>query len=131
MQGVVSKADRIVSRVEGWRSTCRFGSSVSPCFLWECLNLQTMSLSPAPSSSHAACGFPALRAPAHFTSRVMGPIVPELLSSLAKPLYSVVVKQTEFLVQPLSTPPLPAEALALAGFHQVSPDLLFHPVSDK
>ena len=33
----------------------------------------TMSPFPAPASSHAACGFPALRAPAHFASRVMGP----------------------------------------------------------
>ena len=34
----------------------------------------TMSPFPAPSSSHAACRFPALRAPAHFASRVMGPV---------------------------------------------------------
>ena len=88
---------------------------LSPRFLWECLNRQPLGLSPAPASSHAACGFPALRGPAHFASRVMVPIVPELLSSLAIPLYSVVVEQTEFLVQPLSTPPLPAEASALAG----------------
>ena len=31
---------------------------------------------PAPATSHVACGFPALRAPAHFTTRVMGPIKP-------------------------------------------------------
>jgi len=31
----------------------------------------TMSPFPAPATSHAACGFPALRAPAHFASRVM------------------------------------------------------------
>ncbi len=29
---------------------------------------------PAPSTSHAACGFPALRAPICFASRLMGPI---------------------------------------------------------
>ena len=29
---------------------------------------------PAPATSHVACGFPALRVPAHFTTRVMGPI---------------------------------------------------------
>ena len=29
---------------------------------------------PAPATSHAACGFPALRAPAHFASRLMRPI---------------------------------------------------------
>src|SRR5262249_7497728 len=34
---------------------------------------------PAPAASHAACGFPALRAPAHFGSRVMRLIGPERL----------------------------------------------------
>ena len=34
---------------------------------------------PAPATSHAACGFPALRAPARFTSGVMGPIMLEPL----------------------------------------------------
>src|SRR5207248_10293588 len=29
---------------------------------------------PAPATSHVACGFPALRVPAHFTTRVMRPI---------------------------------------------------------
>ncbi len=29
---------------------------------------------PAPATSHAACGFPALRAPAHFVARVMRPV---------------------------------------------------------
>ena len=37
---------------------------------------------PAPATSHAACGFPALRAPARFASRVMGPIAPETLSAM-------------------------------------------------
>jgi hypothetical protein len=36
---------------------------------------------PAPATSHAACGFPALRAPAHFSSRVMKLIVSEKLSA--------------------------------------------------
>ena len=62
----------------------RPGLSVSPRFLWECLNSHSVSSFPAPATSHAACGFPALRAPAHFSSRVMRPIVPELLSAVAK-----------------------------------------------
>jgi FAD binding domain len=41
---------------------------------------------PAPATSHAACGFPALRAPAHFLSTLMKPIVLERLSAVA--LYS-------------------------------------------
>src|SRR5258708_29818874 len=35
---------------------------------------------PAPSTSHAACGFPALHAPICFTSGLMGPIIPGQLS---------------------------------------------------
>ncbi|WFU62556.1 hypothetical protein [Bradyrhizobium brasilense] len=35
---------------------------------------------PAPSTSHAACGFPALRAPICFAPRLMGPIMLGLLS---------------------------------------------------
>ncbi len=55
--------------------------SVPPRFLWECLTSQAVGPFPAPASSHAACRFPALRAPAHFTSRVMGPITPAPLSA--------------------------------------------------
>ena len=61
----------------------RTGLSVSPRFLWESLTSHSVSPFPAPASSHAACGFPALRAPAHFSPRVMRPIVPELLSAVA------------------------------------------------
>ena len=50
----------IIGRVEGWRAS-KAGASSSATF-------------PAPSTSHAACGFPALRAPICFTSRLMGPI---------------------------------------------------------
>jgi hypothetical protein len=35
------------------------------------------STSPAPATSHAACGFPALRVPICFMPRLMGPILPE------------------------------------------------------
>src|SRR5947199_8083795 len=38
---------------------------------------------PAPATSHVACGFPALRAPAHFMARVMRPIRPERLLATA------------------------------------------------
>ena len=54
-------------RLRGFPLRARLGSSVIPF--------------PAPASSHAACGFPALRAPARFASRVMGPIELELLSA--------------------------------------------------
>jgi hypothetical protein len=62
-------------RVEDWRRWFRRSSlSVAPRFRWECLTNRTVNWFPAPATSHVACGFPALRAPAHFTSRVMRPI---------------------------------------------------------
>jgi len=36
---------------------------------------------PAPSTSNATCGFPALRSPIRFMSRLMGPILPGRLSA--------------------------------------------------
>ena len=44
---------------------------------------------------------------------------------------SVIIEQSESLVQPWSTPPLPAEALALTGLGQMSTDLRLDPVSDE
>ena len=55
----------LLSRVEDWRAglgRCR-------------------ATFPAPATSNAACGFPALRSPVCFTSRVMGPIVLGQLSA--------------------------------------------------
>src|SRR5262249_43393692 len=40
----------------------------------------------------------------------------------------VTVEQLQGVIQPLPTPPLPAEALALPSLHQMAPDLLLHPV---
>src|SRR5260370_34664846 len=42
----------------------------------------------------------------------------------------VFVKQTQPVVQPFATPPLPAEAFASPGTHQVLPDLLLYPAFD-
>ena len=39
-------------------------------------------------------------------------------------------KQAQRVVQPCPAPPLPAEASTLARSGQMSPDLLFYPVSD-
>jgi hypothetical protein len=55
-----------LSRVEDWRAA-------RPCF--------DRSTFPAPSTSHATCGFPALRAPICFMPRLMGPIMPGRLSA--------------------------------------------------
>jgi len=40
---------------------------------------------------------------------------------------SVHVKQSECVVEPLLTPPLPAEPFALPGAHQMPSNLLLHP----
>jgi hypothetical protein len=55
-----------LGRVEGWRAS------------WP--RHPDRATFPAPSTSHAACGFPALRAPICFTSGLMGPIIPGQLS---------------------------------------------------
>ena len=56
----------LTGRVEDWRAGL--------AELFDCATF------PAPSTSHAACGFPALRAPIRFMSRLMGPIMPGQLS---------------------------------------------------
>lgn len=68
--GVGSRTGAVTRRIalvciQGFPLRARVGCSVVPF--------------PAPATSHAACGFPALRAPAHFLSRVMGPILLALL----------------------------------------------------
>ena len=69
-------------RVESWRGSPSGHTLV--CIQGFPLRAQlavSVAPFPAPSTSHAACGFPALRAPAHFASRVMGPIMLERLSA--------------------------------------------------
>jgi hypothetical protein len=71
------------SRVEDWRaglgrSLC---SPLSRSFVCECHSISTMPTFPVPATSNAVCGFPALRSPACFTSRVMGPILLGRLST--------------------------------------------------
>src|SRR5215469_7850735 len=46
-------------------------------------------------------------------------------------LNRVAIEQLQGVVQPLSTPPFPAEALLFPRFHQVTPDLLFYPILNK
>src|SRR5208282_3988696 len=58
---------------------------------------------PAPATSHAACGFPALRAPICFMPRLMGPILLGRLSALPNPSF-------------------PAEALLLLACKRINPE---------
>jgi hypothetical protein len=74
----------LTGRVEAWRAG--LGRSLFSLFL--ALSFASVTLSrpatfPVPATSNAACGFPALRSPVCFTSRVMRPIVLEQLSALA------------------------------------------------
>jgi hypothetical protein len=55
---IIVASNKISGRVEDWRAGRPLDRATSP----------------VPSTSHAACGFPALRAPICFTPRLMGPI---------------------------------------------------------
>ena len=83
---------------------------------------------PIPATSNVAGGFPALRFPVRFASRLMGPIL--LGDFRRRPPNPVAVEQLQVFVKPLATPPLPAEAFAPPGTHQMLPDLLFYPLFD-
>ena len=50
-------------------------------FVCECLSISTMPRLLSPPRRHAACGFPALRAPICFVPRLMGPILLGRLSA--------------------------------------------------
>ena len=104
----------------------RLRLSVAPRFLWECLTSRTVSRFPAPASSNPAGRFPALRFPVCFTARVMWPMHAGWLSANGSN-NSVLVKQSECVIQSLRTPPLPAESFAPSGTHQMPPHLLLHP----
>jgi hypothetical protein len=67
--------------VTGWRGVPQGQAyRLLPVSSRECLTSRTVDPFPAPASSNAACGFPALRFPDGFTSRVMRPIVLAALS---------------------------------------------------
>src|SRR5262249_59794253 len=63
----------------------RWGLSVTPRFLWECLTSPTVRPFPAPATSNGASGFPALRFPVRFTPRLMRPILLAALWAVASP----------------------------------------------
>lgn len=82
---------------------------------------------PAPATLHVACGFPPLRASAHFTSRVMKPI---RLERLPRPIVDTLrctPRRVPVFRTAFPAPPLPAEALTFARSCQMSPNLHFYP----
>src|SRR6202030_4428180 len=84
---------------------------------------------PAPATSNAACGFPALRSPVASPQGLWG------LSCWGnfrhRPPNLVAVEQPQRFVQPLPPPSLPAEAVPVPGPRHMAPDLLFHPVLNE
>jgi hypothetical protein len=86
--------------------------------------------SPGPATSHAACGFPALRAPAPVRAEGYETVQSE--AAAARPVIGdpVLLEQSEGPIQPRAAPPLPPEAVTLAGPRRVAPNLLRYPVSD-
>ena len=57
---------------------------------------------------------------------------PIRLAALLSPIMtnSVIVEQSQSFVKPGLTPPVPAEATAFSGTHQMAPDLFRHPILD-
>src|SRR5262245_2893015 len=75
----------LIGRVGDWRaglgrSLCSLLPRPFGCEVSQYLDHATF---PAPASSNAACGFPALRSPVRFAPRFMGPITLARLSAVA------------------------------------------------
>src|SRR5713101_7377006 len=79
----VTPLDWSPSRVENWRAHLRWRVSNPTLSLVGWVHSSPIATFPAPASSNAACGFPALRFPACFMFRVMGPIALGALSAAA------------------------------------------------
>ena len=94
------------------------------------LNPATIITFPAPASSNAACGFPALRSPVCFLSRFMWPIfwIYFQHSAMTNP---IAVKQLQFIIKPVFTPLFPAEAPAILRSSKMPPNFLFNPIFNK
>ncbi len=93
------------------------------------LNPATIITFPAPASSNAACGFPALRSPDCFLSRFISPIFWIHFQRLAMS-NPITVKQLKFVIKPVFTPLLPAEAPAIPRSTKMPPYFLFNPIFD-
>src|SRR6266480_3574575 len=121
----------LIGRVEDWRAglgrcSC---SLLSRPFVCECHSISTM---------------PRFQSPPRRTQRVDFPLYALLFAS-RQALWDlscwgafqhgvpnpVAVEQLQGFVQPLLTPPRPAEALSFPSPQHMAPNLLFHPVFDE
>ena len=121
----------LISRVEDWRA----GLGRSLCclfsrpFVCECHTISTMPRFQPPPRRTQHADFLALRSPVCFASRLMDlSCRGDFRQRSSNP---VAVEQPQGFVQPLPTPPLPAEAFSILSPPHMAPDLLFHPVFDK
>lgn len=88
-------------RVEDWRGVFGGGLSGAPRFLWQCLTRLTLGPSPAPASSHVACGFPALRAPVGFETKALRPT--SWACFRFWPSHSVLIEEPQLAAQAVPT----------------------------
>jgi hypothetical protein len=83
-----------------WMAVGSRTGAVAPRFRWECLTIRTVTWFPAPATSHVACGFPALRAPAHFTPRLWDLSDRSNYRDRLPPAHSVLREESQRAVQP-------------------------------
>jgi hypothetical protein len=73
----------LTGRVENWRAHLRWRVSSRALAIARWVHSSTIVTFPAPATSNATCGFPALRFPVRFRSRVMRPLVLGVRSAVA------------------------------------------------
>ena len=121
----------LIGRVEDWRagvgrSLC---SLLSRPFVCECHTISTMPRFQPPPRRTQRADFP------HYALLFASPQGLWDLSCRSdfrhRSPNPVAVEQPQGFVQPLPTPPLPAEALSVLSTHHMAPDLLFYPVLDE
>src|SRR5262245_58746945 len=121
----------LTGRVEDWRAglgPCSCSLLTRP-FVCECHNISTVPRFQPPPRRTQHAVFP------HYALLFASPQGLWDLSCWGDfrhgPPNLVAVEQPQRFVQPLRTPPLPAEALSIPGPRHVAPDLLFHPVFNE
>ena len=107
----------------------RSSLAVSPRFLGECLNSQTVNPFQPPPHPIQRADFPHW---AHLFASCLGLWGLSYWGNFrAGPSTKlVVVKQTQPIIKPLATPPLPGKAIAPPGTYQMFPNLHFYPSFD-
>ncbi len=86
---------------------------------------------PPPRTGRGELPHPALLLTAHFTPRLIGLIALGALSAWPRVPNAVVVVQPQPPIQPLPTPPLPAETCPLSRSFQMTPHFLLDPVANR